>query len=68
MTGPRRREAAGGTLLRTKSPKTKNHTTDDDCTNDRPNKYFEPSAAFNQVAQKVPSNAAEDGADYSRDL
>jgi hypothetical protein len=53
---------------RTKGPKTKNRASDDDCTNEGPNKYFEPSAAFNQVAKKVASNAAEHSADYSRDL
>jgi hypothetical protein len=29
---------------------------------------IEPSAAFNQVAKKVASNAAERSTDYSRDL
>src|SRR6516164_10740144 len=53
---------------RTKSPKTKNDAGDNDCANQRPNKYFEPSAAFNQVAKKVASNAAERSTDYSRDL
>jgi len=53
---------------RTNSPKTKNHTSDDDCANKRPNKYFEPPTAFNQVAKKVASNAAEHSTDYSRDL
>jgi hypothetical protein len=38
---------------RTNNPKTKNDASDNDCTNQRPNKYFEPSAAFT---------------DYSRDL
>ena len=53
---------------RTNSPKTKNDASDNDCTNQRPNKYFEPSAAFNQVAKKVASNAAERSTDYSRGL
>jgi hypothetical protein len=53
---------------RTKSPKTKNPASDDDCTNERPNKYFEPSAVFNLVAKKVASNATEHSADYSRNL
>ena len=53
---------------RTKRPQTINHPADDDCTDERPNKYFEPSAALNQVAKKVASNAAERGADYSCDL
>jgi hypothetical protein len=52
----------------TKGPKTKSHASDDDCTNEGPNKYFEPSAAFNQVAKKLASNGAEHSADYSRDL
>jgi hypothetical protein len=64
---PQRREAARW-HSGTKGPKTKNHATDDDCTNERPNNYFEPSAAFNQVAKSVASNAAEHSADYSRDL
>jgi hypothetical protein len=55
-------------LPRTKSPKTKNRASDDDRTNKRPNKYFEPSAVFNLVAKKVASNAAEHSTDYSRNL
>jgi hypothetical protein len=65
--GPRRRGATSG-HSRTKSPKAKNHATDDDCTNERPNKYFEPSAAFNHVAKKVASKGAKHSADYSRNL
>jgi hypothetical protein len=53
---------------RTNSPKTKYDAGDDDCTNECPNKYFEPSAAFDQVAKKLASNAAERSTDYSRDL
>jgi hypothetical protein len=60
--------AGSGGHSRTKSLKTKNYASEDDCTNECPNKYFEPAAAFNQVAKKVASNAAERGSDYSRDL
>jgi hypothetical protein len=59
---------AEGKHSRTKNPKTKNHASDDDCTNERPSKYFEPSAAFNQVAKKVASKAAEHSTNYSGDL
>jgi hypothetical protein len=57
-----------GKHSRTKSPKTKNYASGDDGTHERPNDYFEPSAAFNQVAKTVASNAAERSTDYSRDL
>ena len=49
-------------------PEGKNHAGDDDCTNKRPNKYFEPSAAFNHVAKKVAGNAAKNSTDYGRNL
>jgi hypothetical protein len=67
---PRQTKAAGsgGGPSLPKSPKTKNYASDDDCTNERPNKYFEPSAAFNQVAKKISSNAAEHSTDYGGDL
>jgi hypothetical protein len=53
---------------RTKSPKAKNHASGDGRTDERPNKYFKPSAAFNHVAKKVAGNAANNSADYSREL
>ena len=52
---------------RTKSPNTINHPTDDDRANERPDKYFGPSAASGQGANKVASDPAEHCADYSRD-
>jgi len=72
MSGVLRTKAAGSdegkAWVLTNGPKTINHPANDDCTDKRPNKYFEPSAAFNQVAKKVAGNAAEHSADYSRDL
>jgi len=59
---------SGDGYSRTKTPKTKNYASDDDCTNERPNKCFERSASFNQAAKKVAGNAAEHGTDYSRDF
>jgi hypothetical protein len=58
----------GGGPSLPKSLKTKNHASGDHCTNERPNKYFEPSAAFNQGAKKISRNAAEHSADYGGDL
>jgi hypothetical protein len=52
----------------TNSPKTKNDASDNDCTNERPDKYFGPSAASGQVANKIASNTAEHSADYGRGL
>ena len=52
---------------RTKSPNTINHPTNDDRANECPDKYFGPSAASGQVANKVASDAAEHCADYSCD-
>ena len=57
-----------GEAFTNEKPEDKNHASDDDGTNERPNKYFESSAAFNQVAKKVASNAAEYSTDYSCDL
>jgi hypothetical protein len=48
---------------RTKSPKTKNHASEDDCTNERPDKYDEPSAP-----SQGASNDAEHSTGYSREL
>jgi hypothetical protein len=53
---------------RTNSPKQKDRASQDDCANERPNNNFEPSAAFNQVAQKIASNAAEHSTDYGSHL
>jgi hypothetical protein len=57
-----RREAAGGHSL-PKSAKTKNHATDNDCTNERPDNNLGPSAASSQIVNDVASNAAEHSAD-----
>jgi hypothetical protein len=53
---------------RTKSSKTKNQPAYNGRTNERPNKYLERSAAFNQVAKKVASNTAKHGTNHSRNL
>jgi hypothetical protein len=52
----------------TKSPKTKNHAADDDCTNKRPDNYFRPPAGASLVDNKVASSAAKHSANYGRDL
>ena len=59
---------AGEGHSRTKSPKTINHPAEDDCSNERPDNYFEPSAASNQVGNEVASSAAKHSTDYGRDL
>ena len=55
-------KAAGGHSL-PKSPKTIDQPAENDCTNERPDKYDEPSAP-NQGA----SNDAEHSTDYGREL
>jgi len=61
--GPGRREAAKGGHSLTKSPKFIDRPADDDRTNERIEKYGDPSES-NHVA----SNDAEYSTDYSRDL
>ena len=60
---PGRREAAKGGHLLTKSPKFIDRPADDDRTNERIEKYGDPSAS-NHVA----SSDAKYSTDYSRDL
>jgi len=59
---PRRREAASGHSL-PKSLKTIDQPAGNDCTNERPDKYDEPSAP-----SQGASNDAEHSTGYSREL
>ena len=61
--GPGRREAAGGHSL-PKSPKTIDQPAENDCTNERPDKYDEPSAP----SQGASNDAEQQSTSYSREL
>ena len=56
-----------GRSIHVRKPEYNKPSTDDDRANERPDKYFGPSAASGQGANKVASDPAEHCADYSRD-